>query len=131
MTTNSTFKLDFPKLVQRACRVSGGTLPKDFSVVLPLTMDYSGATGEEIANLAMRSSVIEYQSSARNLAPEFLRKLVKEGVTVHFRNTKFVDPERRVQELMAGGMPEPIAKMAVYEPEKYQKLMAGAMEQLK
>ena len=126
-----TFKLEYPMDTTRACRVSGGALPKDFSVVVPLTIQWNGANGDEIANLAVRSSIIEWQASARQLSVEMLKKLSKEGSTVHFRNTKFSDPEKRVAELVATGMPELIARMAVYEPEKYASFMEGALANLK
>jgi len=119
--------VDFPETVTRACRVSGGTLPNGFSVVVPLTVDYRGATGSELSNLAMRSTVIEWQNPARSLSQEFLQRLGKEGALVHFRNAKnFVDPEKRVQELVATGMPEIIARMAVYEPAEYAEFMKDA-----
>ena len=130
MTENKlrTFKLEMPETVTRACRVSGGALPKDFSVVVPLMVDYTGCNGAEIGGWAVRSNVIEWQGAARSMTPEFLRKLSKEGAKVHARNCKaFVDPERRVAELVAGGMPEAIAKLAVYEPVKYNQLMEGAL----
>jgi hypothetical protein len=134
MTENKlrTFKLEMPETVTRACRVSGGALPKDFSVVVPLSVDYRGATGAEISNLAMRSSVIEWQAPARGLSTEFLRKLSKEGAAVHFRNTKdFVDPEKRVAELVATGVDPAIAHMAVHDPVAYSELLKKAAELMK
>jgi len=126
MAKVETFKVDFPKLVTRACKVSGGLLPENFSAVVPLTVDYSGCTANEIAGWAIRTNVIEWQSPARKMTPEFLKKLSKDGVTVHARNCKsFVDPEKRVQQMVAGGMPEGIARLAVFEPAKYQALMAS------
>lgn len=129
--TKKEFKLDMPNIVTRACRVSGGSLPKDFSVVVPLSVDYTGCTGAEIAGWAVRSNVIEWQGAARGMTPEFLRKLSKEGALVHARNCKaFVDPEKRVQELVTQGMPDLIARMAVFEPAKYNVLMAGVAKDL-
>lgn len=126
-----TMKIDFPERVTRACRVSGSSLPKDFSVVVPLTVEYKGCTGAEIAGWAVRSNVIEWQGAARGMTPEFLRKLSKEGALVHARNCKaFVDPEKRVRELVDQGMPEVIATMAVFEPDKYNDLMAGVAKDL-
>jgi hypothetical protein len=130
MTENKlrTFKLDMPETVTRACRVSGGSLPKDFSVVVPLSVDYKGCNGAEVSGWAVRSNVIEWQGAARGMTPEFLRKLSKEGALVHARNCKaFVDPARRVMELVADGMPEAIANLAVFEPVKYNKLMEGVL----
>ena len=124
-------KLDFPERTTRACRVSGGSLPKDFSVVVPLTVEYAGCTGSEVAGWAVRSNVIEWQGAARGMTPEFLRKLSKEGALVHARNCKaFVDPEKRVLELVVQGLPELIARMAVFEPAKYNDLMAGVAKDL-
>lgn len=126
-----TINLEFPSVVTRACRVSGGSLPKEFSVVVPLSVDYTGYTGSEVAGWAVRSNVIEWQGAARGMTPEFLRKLSKEGALVHARNCKaFVDPEKRVRELVDQGMPELIAKMAVFEPAKYNELMAGVAKDL-
>ena len=120
-----TFKVEFPEFVTRACKVSGGTLPKDFSTVIPLTVDYRGCTGDELAGWSIRTNVIEWQGPARGMTPEFLRKLSKEGAKVHARNCRaYTDPEKRVQELVTGGMPEAVARLAVFEPAKYAAIMA-------
>ncbi len=119
------YKLEYPEFVTRACKVSGGTLPKEFSTVIPLTIDYRGCTGEEIAGWAIRTNVIEWQGPARTMTPEFLRKLSKEGVRCHARNCRtYTDPEKRVAEMVTGGMPENVARLAVYEPAKYAAIMA-------
>jgi hypothetical protein len=113
--------------IKRAVSVSGGTLPRDFSIVVPVEIDYSGCTDYETYGWASSNRVIAIQRTLRNQSVEFLRELAKNGLSVHARECgqSLKSPEERVAELVGAGVPEALAKLMVDDPEKAAALMSG------
>jgi len=119
MAEMKKFAVQVPEYLTRAVKVSGGALPKDFSAIVPLTVDFRGCSGDEFASWAMSDRVIAWQRPARGLAAEFLRKLSKEGITTHARacGSQMKSPEERVAELVGMGVAPELAALIVANPE--------------
>ena len=115
-------------VIKRSCRVSGGNLPKDFKAVIALEVDFTGCTREELMTMAVPALVISWQGVARDsYAPEFVRELESKTVKVHARDcgTKILSDEEKLQMYLAVGVPKPLAKLMVKDPEAATKLMSG------
>ena len=121
-----TFNIEMPNTVTRAAKVSGGGLPRDFSVIVPLTIDYRGCSGLEVAGWSMGNRVIAWQGAVKKLEPEFIRELSKSGLTVHARTAgnRVMSRDEHIAEYMAGGLPRVLAEIAVDDPARYSELMA-------
>ena len=126
MADVKTFNVAVPEHLTRAVKVSGGALPKDFSAIVPLTVDFRGCSGAELSGWAMSSLVIRWQGPARGLTPEFLRKLAKEGITAHARacGSQMKSPEERIAELVGMGVAPELAALIVANPEAAMKAQA-------
>ena len=120
------FSVDVPEAVTRVVKVSGAALPKDFSALVPLTVDLKGCSGEELSNWAMSTLVIRWQGPARGLAPEFLKKLSKEGLAVHARQcgSQMKSDEERVAELVGMGVNPELAALIVANPQAANEAQA-------
>ena len=123
----NTFNIEMPTTVTRAAKVSGGSLPRDFSVIIPLTIDYAGCTGEEVAGWATGNRVIAWQRPSKIMEAEFLKELAKNGHTVHARvaGAKVMSREEHIAEYVASGIPKPMAILLVDDPAKATALMEG------
>lgn len=107
-------------------RVSGGSLPKDYSVVLNVELDFTGATREELIEWAVGDRKIAAQRWLRSKTPEYLNELQKSGFRVHAREAgkQVKTREEKITEFVNMGIPQNIAEIAVDNPEKLEQMMA-------
>jgi hypothetical protein len=105
-------------------RVSGGSLPKDFSIILPVEMDFTGATREELIEWSIGDRRVAAQRWLRSKSPEYLEELAKSGFRVHAREAghQVKSREDRIKELVAAGVPQPVAEVIVDDPSKLENI---------
>lgn len=103
-------------------RVSGGSLPKDFSIILPVEMDFTGATREELIEWAIGDRRVAAQRWLRTKTPEYLNELSKSGFRIHAREAghQVKTREEKVNELVAMGVPQAVAEVIVDDPSKLE-----------
>lgn len=69
-------------MVTKNINVSGGDLPSEYKAKIKLTIDYTGATVEELIPRATRSDVITLQAKYRKMTTAELNKMAETGVIV-------------------------------------------------
>lgn len=106
-------------------RVSGGSLPKDYSIILNAEIDFTGATREELIEWALSDRRIACQRWLRSKNPEFLEQLQKSGFQVHAREAGRAQKTRedRIKELENAGVPREVAEVVVDDPQKLQNMI--------
>ncbi len=104
----------------KVVRISGGDLPDGYSVKIPLTIDYTEATKEELIPRAMRSDVIAWQGRQRKLTVNELNKMAEKGVSITSKeiSTSVSSGMSYKQLLMNLGMSEEKAVAVMNDPEK-------------
>lgn len=108
-----------------AMRVSGGSLPKDYSIVLNVVFDFTGCTRDELVGWALGDRRIALQRWLRTKTPEYLETLKSDGFRVHARDAGSAQKTRedKIRELVNAGIPETLAAQIVDDPEAVEKLM--------
>jgi hypothetical protein len=108
-------------------RVSGGSLPKDFSVIIPVEMDFTGSTRDELIEWAIGDRRVAAQRWLRSKTPEYLQELTKSGLQVHAREAghQLKSREDRIKELVTAGVPQAVAEAVVDDPSKLEKMLNG------
>ena len=112
--------------VTRNVRLKGGNLPDNFSVVVPVTIDFTGCTDEERNNWAASERVIAWQRVARiKLSPDFLRQLAKDGLTIHARDCgrMLLTRDEKIAKLTDAGIPAKLATFMVDNPEEATNIL--------
>ena len=107
-------------------KVSGGNLPKGVSYQIPVEMDFSGCSKDELIDWALSERRIAAQRWLRLQSEEFLQNLQKKGLRLHARDAgrQLADPNKRVQELRKLGLPDELARLVVSNPEKVEELLS-------
>jgi hypothetical protein len=108
-------------------RVSGGSLPKDFSVIIPVEMDFTGSTRDELIEWAIGDRRVAAQRWLRSKTPEYLQELTKSELQVHAREAghQLKSREDRIKELVTAGVPQAVAEAVVDDPSKLEKMLNG------
>lgn len=109
-------------------RISGGNLPKDFSAVINVELDFTGCTREELIEWAVSDRKIAAQRWLRSKTPEYVQELQKKGFRVHAREAgkQVKTREEKITEFVNMGIPQNIAEIAVDNPEKLEQMMKGS-----
>ena len=105
--------------------VSGGNLTRKHSG--NALIDYSGMALSAVFDYADDNRIIALQRPLRPLGDDECAKLLREPIRVHATacGGKITTPAERIAALIASGMPEPLARLAVTDPTKFAELMAS------
>jgi len=114
-----------PEIKSLAMRVSGGGLPKDYSIVLNVEFDFTGCTRDELIGWALGDRRVALQRWLRNKSPEYLETLKQDGFRVHARDAGSAQKTRedKIRDLEAMGIKHELAAKIVDNPEAAEKLM--------
>lgn len=115
-------------VVKATVGVSGGSLPKDFSASIPVEMDFSGATREELVEWAMYGRKVSLQRVLRTKSPEYLKGLQNDGLKIHARYAghDIKTRDEMIADLVAQGVPETYAVIVIDNPERARKMAEEA-----
>lgn len=88
-------------VVNRTCGVSGGGLPPNFTVAIPLTVQFTGCKLGNVLGWATSNRIVDLQRVLRSQQPEFLTQLAKTGLVRHANEMgeRIVSPEQRREQL--------------------------------
>ena len=105
-------------------RVSGGSLPKGYSIILTVDIDFTGVTRDELIDWAIGERRVACQRWLRNKNPEFLEKLQQDGFRIHAREagSQVKSREDKVKELTALGIDQELAEKIVDNPEMMNQM---------
>ena len=86
-------------------------------VQLTITFDFTGVSSDQILEWALSNRVIAFQRQLRKLTKDEALKL--NGQTIHAANAgrKIESPMEKVRQLIAAGIPEQLAKLAIQRPD--------------
>lgn len=106
--------------------VSGGNLSIKHSG--NVILDYSGHSVAQILNYANDNRIIALQRPLRNMTDAELKKLLSNPMKMHAAacGGKIVTDAERIAALVRVGMPEPLARLAVTDPTRFETVMASA-----
>lgn len=109
-------------------KVSGGQLGNQ-EVELPVEVDFSDATQDEILDWAMSNRKIALQRVLRQLSVKELWEYKSSGLKVKSRDCgrKIESREDKIKRLEDAGLPREVAELAVDNPNK----MKGMIDNLK
>ncbi len=112
-------------------RVSGGSLPKGWSIVLNVDLDFTGCTRDELIDWAIGERRVACQRWLRNKDPEFLEKLQQDGFRLHAREagSQVKSREDKIKELTALGIEQELAEKLVDSPEMMNNMIKKSEEQ--
>ena len=111
-------------VIKQKIRVSGGNLPNGFSIEIPVTVDFSDATNDDMMNWAMSNRKIALQRVLRELTPDELREMETTGITrtSHQCGQKIASREDQIKKMTDAGIPRHHAEKLVDNPELLDKL---------
>lgn len=105
--------------------ISGGGLPGDFKITIPVRMDFTGMADRQLAEIASRALRIDVQRVLRTKPVEYLNQLAKTGLDIHATNAgqNVLTAQERADKLAAQlGIPVALAQKIVDDPTILDKL---------
>lgn len=106
-------------------RISGGSLPKGYSIILNVEMDFTGCTREELIGWSVGERKVSAQRWLRNKTPEFLEDLQTKGFRIHAREagSQVKSREDKIKEIENMGINRQVAEFLVDNPDQMEKMV--------
>jgi len=107
-----------------AMKISGGSLPSDYSITLNVDFDFTGCTRNELIEWSVANRKVAVQRWLRYKTPEYLEQLKRDGFRVHARmaGTSQKTREDQIKEMESMGLDRQHAEKIIDDPSILDKL---------